>query len=535
QYPHCWRSKTPVVFRAMDQWFVSLDKGGLRDRVLRAIEEIGFTPEWGRSRIRGFLEARPDWCISRQRSWGVPIPVFHDEEGTPLLDAEVVRSIARKVEKAGTDIWFEATAEELLKDVSLPKEWQGKQLRKGTDTLDVWIDSGCSHRAVLQQEEDLKWPADLYLEGSDQHRGWFQSSLWTSMIADGAPAYANLLTHGFVVDGDGRKISKSDGKPQTADSYINRFGADIVRLWVCSEDFRSDVPLSDEIFQQVIHIYRSIRNTLRFQLGNLFDFDGESNGIPLTELSPLDQWALRETSRMLDEVTSAYQANEFHKVVQAINRFCGNALSATYHDALKDRLYTLAPNHPLRRSSQTAIEIILEVLTRVIGPLIPYTADEAWAHHLTNEDFTEEALCLQPWPKADASWYTEDTVAEIQAIFDFKANLLNEKLEELRARKLIGQSLDAEVEIHGIPSDDTFAILREREAELPELFIVSSVVLSDALTGGLSVEVRHAPGVRCPRSWRWVSELVSAGSWGEVSPRCAKALAARTFMHDASS
>ncbi len=535
QYPHCWRSKTPVVFRAMDQWFVSLDEDGIREATLEAIDGVGFTPDWGLNRIRGFLEARPDWCISRQRSWGVPIPVFHDEEGEPLLDAEVVRAIADKVEKAGTDLWFAATEEELLEGVPLPEQWANKQLRKGTDTLDVWIDSGCSHRAVLQREDILKWPADLYLEGSDQHRGWFQSSLWTSMIADGRPPYENLLTHGFVVDGNGRKISKSDGKPQTADSYIARFGADVVRLWVCSEDFRNDVPLSEEIFKQVTQIYRSLRNTLRFQLGNLHDFDRVNSRVSLTELSPLDQWALRETTGMLDEVTAAYEANEFHKAVQVIVRFCGLVLSATYHDVLKDRLYTLAPNDPLRRSSQTAIEIICGVLVRVVGPITPFTADEAWAHYLQGEDFADEALCLQPWPKPDVSWYDEEVVAEIQAIFDFKANVLNEKLEELRTRKEIGQSLDAEVEIRGTPADDTFAILSKREAELPELFIVSSVVLVDDPDGGLEVEARHAPGVRCPRSWRWVPELVSAGSWGEVSPRCVQALANRPIMDEVSS
>ncbi|MGE4551331.1 MAG: isoleucine--tRNA ligase, partial [Opitutales bacterium] len=280
QYPHCWRSKTPVVFRAMDQWFVSLDKDGMREAALEAIEKVDFTPDWGRSRIRGFLEARPDWCISRQRSWGVPIPVFHDEDGEALLDAGIVRGIAEKVEKSGTDLWFEASEDELLEGIPLPEEWQGKTLRKSTDTLDVWIDSGCSHKAVLQREDILKWPADLYLEGSDQHRGWFQSSLWTSMIADGRPPYLKLVTHGFVVDGDGRKISKSDGKSQTADSYIARFGADVLRLWVCSEDFRNDIPLSEEIFKQVTQIYRSLRNTLRFQLGNLYDFKRERDGVP---------------------------------------------------------------------------------------------------------------------------------------------------------------------------------------------------------------------------------------------------------------
>ena len=534
QYPHCWRSRTPVIFRAMDQWFVSLDKDEMREAVLSAIAKVGFTPEWGRTRIRGFLEARPDWCISRQRSWGVPIPVFHDPDGEPLLNAEIIRGLADKVEKEGTDLWFTATEDELLEGIELPVEWQGRQLRKGTDTLDVWIDSGCSHRAVLQREEILKWPADLYLEGSDQHRGWFQSSLWTGMIADGRLPYENLLTHGFVVDGDGRKISKSDGKPQTAESYIKRFGADVVRLWVCSEDFRNDIPLSEEIFQQVTQIYRSLRNTLRFQLGNLSDFDLERDGVPLAELSPLDQWALSETAKMLKEITIAYEANEFHKAVQIITRFCGNVLSATYHDVLKDRLYTLASDDPARKSSQQAIEIIFGVLVRVTGPILPFTADEAWAHHLAGVDFIEEALCFQSWPEVNEDWYSEKVVSEIQAILDFKADVLNEKLEELRARKEIGQSLDAEVEIKGPDSDELLTIFRKREQELAELFIVSNVILVDDADASFSVDVRHASGVRCPRSWRWVPELVEVGSWGEVSPRCAKVLAARSFIDEVS-
>lgn len=533
QYPHCWRSKTPVVFRAMDQWFVSLDKDDMRANALEAIESVAFTPDWGRSRIRGFLESRPDWCISRQRSWGVPIPVFHDEDGEALLDASVVRGIADKVEKSGTDIWFEAPEDQLLEGISLPEQWQGKNLRKGTDTLDVWIDSGCSHRAVLQREDSLKWPADLYLEGSDQHRGWFQSSLWTSMIADGKPPYERVLTHGFVVGGDGRKISKSDGKPQTADSFVALYGADVVRLWVCSEDFRNDIPLSEEIFKQVTQVYRTLRNTLRFQLGNLYDYERERDAVPFTNLSPLDQWALHETTEMLKQATSAFEANEFHKVVQLISRYCGNVLSATYHDVLKDRLYTLAPDHPLRKSSQTAVDIILSVLIRVIGPIIPYTADEAWAHYSRGEDFADDdALCLQSWPQPDSSWYDKAVVSEIQAVFDFKTTILNEKMEELRTRKEIGQSLDAEVEIRGASNDPIFSILRKREAELPEYFIVSSVILMETSNSELCVEVRQAPGVRCPRSWRWVPELVSAGPWGEVSPRCAEALADRPIIDE---
>ncbi|MFP6887618.1 MAG: class I tRNA ligase family protein, partial [Opitutales bacterium] len=518
-----------VVFRAMDQWFVSLDKEGMRTAGLKAIDKVAFTPEWGRNRIRGFLEARPDWCISRQRSWGVPIPVFFDEDGEPLLDATVVRALADKIEKAGTDLWFKASAEELLEGIALPEPWQGQPLEKGSDTLDVWIDSGCSHRAVLRSEEGLKWPADLYLEGSDQHRGWFQSSLWTAVVVDGEAPYKRILTHGFVVDGDGRKISKSDGKPQTVESYVNRYGADVLRLWICSEDFRSDMPLSDEILEQIVRAYRTIRNTLRFQIGNLFDFDRENDALSVQELSPIDRWALHKTADLIDGVTKAFDAYEFHRGLQLLNRHCSTILSAVYHDILKDRLYTLAPDHPLRRSSQTALDLLFRAFVRLLAPVVPFTTDEAWSHLQAGEDFCEEPIALQSWPEIDPAWRGGSEVEDIHLILAFKSTVVNDALERLREEKVIGQSLDAEVEVSGHPQNETFAALRRHEDLLPEFFITSSVVLSETLVaeGEPTVEVRHAPGIRCPRSWRWVPELVHVEPWGGVSPRCVEALHAR--------
>jgi isoleucyl-tRNA synthetase len=531
QYPHCWRSKTPVVFRAMDQWFVSLDKDDIRNAGLDALDEVAFTPEWGRNRIRGFLEARPDWCISRQRSWGVPIPVFFDEEGEPLLDANLIRSFADKVEHGGTDLWFELSAEELLAGVDLPESWKGKTLVKGSDTLDVWIDSGCSHRAVLRQKEDLKWPADLYLEGSDQHRGWFQSSLWTALLADGAPPYAHIITHGFVVDGDGRKISKSDGKPQTVESYIKRYGADVLRLWICSEDFRRDIPLSEEILDQVVRGYRTIRNTFRFQIGNLFDFDRQTDSIPLEQLSPIDLWALDNTADLIEDVTKAFDAYEFHRGIQFVNRYCSNVLSSVYHDVLKDRLYTFSPNDPLRRSSQTALDHIFQVLVKLLAPVIPFTTDEAWAYLEEGSDFCLEPLALQAWPEVDSAWRGGAKVEDVRAILAFKTTAVNEALEKLRVEKVIGQSLDAEVQVFGHPDNESFAALSRNEDCLAELFITSSVILTadPNAQGEPTVEVRHASGIRCPRSWRWVPELTHVEPWGEVSSRCAEALSTKAI------
>ncbi len=526
QYPHCWRSKTPVVFRAMDQWFVSLDKDDLRQNCMEEVQSVAFTPKWGKNRIHGFLQSRPDWCISRQRSWGVPIPVFYDDEGEALLDEKIILGLADKVEHSGTNLWFSLSEKELLEGLPIPSEWQGKSLIKGSDTLDVWIDSGCSHRAVLEKNRDLKWPADLYLEGSDQHRGWFQSSLWTSMVTSGNAPYKMVVTHGFVVDGNGRKISKSDGKPLTADSYIKKYGADVLRIWVCSEDFRRDIPLSDEILEQVVRSYRTLRNSIKFQLGNLYDFSFPNDSLNIEELTIIDRWALGQTNSLIKEVTEAFEKYEFHGCVQAINKFCSNVLSSTYHDIIKDRLYTLHASDPKRRSTQTALHLIFEALIRILGPIAPFTADEAWSFHKSSMELSEDILSLQEWPKFQDRWSQGDELSDAQEILNFKESIINESLESLRSRKEIGQSLEAEIEIK-IPVDSfLFSIFKKRREDLAEIFIVSNVSLINISKGKeIQVTSRHATGKRCPRSWRWVPELVEVSPWGEVSPRCAEVLA----------
>ncbi len=526
QYPHCWRSKTPVVFRAMDQWFVALDKDELRKKCMEEVQSVDFTPDWGKNRIHGFLQSRPDWCISRQRSWGVPIPVFYDEEGEALLDEKLILGLADKIEKLGTDAWFSLSENELLDGLPIPADWNGRTLHKGTDTLDVWIDSGCSHRAVLQNNKDLKWPADLYLEGSDQHRGWFQSSLWTSMIAFEQAPYKRVLTHGFVVDGNGRKISKSDGKPQTADSYVKKYGADVLRIWVCSEDFRRDIPLSDEILGQVVRSYRTLRNSIKFQLGNLHDFTFSEDAIPVQQLTIIDRWALSQTNSLIKEVTEAFEKYEFHRGVQAINKFCSNVLSSTYHDIIKDRLYTLHPSNSKRRSTQTALHLVFESLIRILGPMAPFTADEAWSFHQSGKDITADFLALQAWPKVTEEWDEGKELSDAQTILDFKDLKVNDSLESLRTRKEIGQSLEAEIEIRIPLSDPLLTLFQQREEDLAEMLIVSNVIIVEASEDEeLQVISRHASGQRCPRSWRWVPKLVSIEPWGEVSPRCAEVLA----------
>jgi len=377
--------------------------------------------------------------------------------------------------------------------------------------------------AVLKKRSNLHWPADLYLEGSDQHRGWFQSSLLTAVITNDQAPYKEVLTHGFVVGQDGKKISKSDGKPQTADYFVKKFGADIIRLWVASIDFRHDIPISDEIMKHIADSYRTLRNTLRFQISNLADFDPEKDAVAYASLEPIDRWALHRTAELLRKVTEAYDDMEFHRAYQQITHFCTVTLSAAYHDLLKDRLYTFAANSPARRSSQTVLHQIFHVLTRILAPILSFTADEAWAYGEENRDFTENSVHLQDWPEAPAEWTDPKLSNEIEALLEFRDEV-NDHLEVCRQKKEIGKSLDATVKIRGKFDDPTFVRLTDYEPFLPELFIVSDVVLDSQETGPISISASHAEGDRCQRCWRWVPELSEIAEGVEVCPRCLEAI-----------
>jgi isoleucyl-tRNA synthetase len=547
QYPHCWRSKTPVVFRAMDQWFIGLDKplGGkhhlppgapaaqtttLREKAAASINSVKWIPATGENRIGGAIASRPDWCISRQRAWGVPIPAFFGPHGQAHLEPSVIRALADKFERGGSNLWFEQDAEQLLADIPHAHHWP-RPLKKSTDTLDVWIDSGSSHFAVLKNPAlGLQWPADLYLEGSDQHRGWFQSSLWTALATDGAPPYKAVLTHGFIVDEKGKKISKSDGKPQTADDYVKKYGADLIRLWIASEDFRADIALSDNIFSHVTNAYRNLRNTLMYQLGNLADFDPARDAVGPEHFTALEKWVLHQLHGLISEVTAAFSAYDFHVGVKAIDQFVSVTLSRQYHNILKDRLYTFAPGAPERRAAQTAIYHTLRALLGLLAPVLPFTTDEAWSHLTTGRDLADDSIHLQAWPVADAAWTSPDftqTAADLDALFKFREQV-HEKLEVLRQEKKIGKDLDAVVTFSG--GEDPFPLLRRYAAQLPEIFIVSEVRIAP---GSGPVQISAIPAadfglVRCPRSWRWVPELMSAAGFAEkVSPRDRDALAAK--------
>ena len=532
-YPHCWRSKTPIIFRAVDQWFVSLDQAGMRQTALAEITKIaaaqGWIPAWGEARIRGAVESRPDWCISRQRSWGVPIPAFYDAKKKAYLDASVARALADKIAQHGTNIWYDSTPEQLLAHVTLPAEWPAPaELTCGRDTLDVWIDSGSTQAAVLKRGQGgSSWPADLYLEGSDQHRGWFQSSLWCSVIAWGGAPFKAVLTHGFIVDKDRQKISKSSTyqKPQTADAYIAQHGADVIRLWIASQDFRDDIPVDDEILKHVGEAYRLFRNTFRFQLSNLFDFDATRHTVPVEKLDVLDRWALHQTAGLIEECTKAYDAYEFHRVYQLCNQFCAVTLSATYHDVLKDRLYTLGANHPLRRSSQTALRHIFQSLVKLLAPFLTFTADEAWSFATTGQEYGTDSIHLQDWPVAAADWRNSEIETELAALLQLRTKV-NETLEPLRQAGTIGKSLDAVLTVTGTPDEAVGRALGKHREFLAELFIVSQVTLTPQPAASLGLTARHAREagfVRCPRCWRWVSNL-NPTSTGEVCPRCEEAL-----------
>jgi isoleucyl-tRNA synthetase len=541
-YPHCWRSKTPIIFRAVDQWFVSLDKDNVRAKALDEITKIaatqGWIPAWGEARIQGAVESRPDWCISRQRSWGVPIPAFYDAQKNAYLDGSVARAIADKIAQHGTNLWYNSSPAQLLEGVRLPANWPAaSSLTGGRDTLDVWIDSGSSHAAVLRRNKGgTHWPADLYLEGSDQHRGWFQSSLWTSVIAFNAAPYKAVLTHGFIVGKDGKKISKSGQyeKPPTSDNYVNQYGADVIRLWIASQDFREDIRVSDldkdlknasSILNVVAESYRLFRNTFRYQLSNLFDFDPTRDAVAVASMDALDRWALHQTAKLIRECTEAFEAYEFHRVYQLCNQFCSVTLSATYHDILKDRLYTLGTHSKLRRSSQTAIHHIFSSLVRLLAPVLTFTADEAWSYATAKTEYSSESIHLQPWPVAPAEWTDSALDEEFAALLRVRTQV-NEAIEPQRAAGKLGKSLDAGIELSSSNDTPTFLALDKHRSFLPELFIVSHVGLGSAKGADFNVTVRPCNElglVRCPRCWRWVPGLETTAH-GDTCPRCAEAL-----------
>ena len=573
-YPHCWRSKTPIIFRAMDQWFIKIDHTFSEGRVTRVpnqnesqglaelvpptntfrsaalaeIDRVKWIPDWGVNRIKGAVQSRPDWCISRQRTWGVPLPAFYDTKGEAILDAQIVRNAADLIDKHGSNIWFEKSAGELWSLVK-PKDWKGAEaVAKSNDTLDVWIDSGSSSRAVLMRRgelshsegrvprvpdsedqmgtrgarpsEVLDFQADVYLEGSDQHRGWFQSSLLLSLAGNGAAPFKTVLTHGFMVDADREKISKSKQgayeKPQTAEAYVKKYGADVVRLWVASQDYRSDIVVSEERTNKVGETYRAIRNALRYQLSNLYDFDPAKNSVREDELNGIDRKILAEFSILQHEVMGekgAYANYEFHVVYQKLSQFVAVELSSQYHDWVKDWLYTDSANSHRRRSTQTVLHRLVTGLCQMLAPILAFTADEAWEfvpgkkeNSVHESEFKQNTFTLDP-----------DELGKWHWLKQWREKILPE-LEKARQAKTIGKALDAKIEFV-VPQVQWQ--LSDPEL-LRELVNVSALKITVGETD--SIVVSKADGQKCERCWHWETDIGQNAEHPTICGRCVVAV-----------
>ncbi len=504
QYPHCWRCKEPILFRATNQWFCSVED--FKDQTIKAIETVKFIPEWGQDRMIGMVRDRNAWCISRQRTWGVPIPVFYcDDCGEYIIDDTTIGAVSALFKKEGADAWYTHTAAEILpQGYTCPKCGNGKSFTKESDIMDVWFDSGTSHASVMENWENQSWPCDLYLEGTDQYRGWFQSSLLTAVAWRGQAPYKAVCTHGWVVDGEGRKMSKSLGNGIEPEDIIKDFGADILRLWVASSDYHADIRISKDILSQMSEVYRKVRNTARYILGNLDGFDPDTHSVAHQDLLDLDKWALARLDQLIERVHKAYEEFEFHIVYHALHNFCTIDMSNFYLDIIKDRLYVEKADSKARRAAQTTMHRILRALDLMIAPIIPFTAEEIWSFMPASKDYNGESVVLNEMPKVSTG-IDKEFLARWDKIIAVRSDV-NKALELSRSQKVIGKSLEAKVVLHC--DGDLYDFLQKEIAELPTIFIVSQVELlkggSGNFTGemeGLTVDVVAADGEKCERCW----------------------------------
>ena len=544
-YPHCWRCRRPVIFRATEQWFIQLDHRDLRGRALAEIRKAEWNPEWGRERIANMIATRPDWCISRQRIWGVPIIVFYCESCNALYtDHSALSRVVEMFRTETADVWYTKTAAELLPPGTKCGQCAGTEFRQERDILDVWFDSGSSHLAVLGKETGLPWPADLYVEGNDQYRGWFHSSLLVAVaLRDHAP-YRQVATHGWVLDEHGHAMSKSLGNVIEPQTILNSHGAEILRLWVASMDFREDVRISKEMLTRLSDSYRKIRNTFRYCLANLYDFDPAKDQVPAGQMMEVDQWALLRTARLIEQCRGAYRKFEFHKVYHALYNFCTVELSAFYFDILKDRLYTAAPNSLSRRSAQTALYRIADTLVRLVAPILCFTTEEVWGH-LPARPAELGSVHLTTFPESAelSSGLSEAQLKRLEnwdLLIAVREQVLK-ALETARKEKFIGNSLEAKVEISA--EGDWARLLEEYRASLPMVFLVSQVLLgagaprdeppaapgaTDGGTGGavpgLRVAVWRADGQKCERCWNYSVRVGESAEFPSLCERCVAVL-----------
>jgi len=521
-YPHDWRTKKPVIFRATAQWFASIKD--FRGDLLQAINETKFVPAWGETRLYNMVRDRGDWCISRQRAWGVPIPVFYAENGEPIITDETIDHISNLFREHGSNIWFEKEAKELLPEGFTHPGSPNGEFTKETDIMDVWFDSGSSHQAVLLERDDLERPADLYLEGSDQYRGWFNSSLSTGVAVTGKAPYKGILSHGFVLDGDGRKMSKSLGNVVVPAKVMNQLGADILRLWVASVDYQADVRVSDPILKQVAEVYRKIRNTFRFLLGNLADFNPETDAVAFEDLREVDQFMLVKLNKLIENTHQAYENYEFAGVYHAVNNFCTLDLSSFYLDFAKDILYIEAANHPDRRAIQTVLHESLLSLVKLVAPILPHTADEVWSFIPA---VTEESVQLTDLPVAKDIPNAKSLETKWNAFLKLRDEVLK-ALEEARNAKVIGKSLTAKVALY--VNAETKELLDSIKENIAQLFIVSDFEVAgmydDAPENAMKLEqaaivVTKAEGETCERCWVVTPEVGKVEEFPTVCPRCA--------------
>ena len=520
-YPHCWRCKKPVIFRATEQWFISLDKNGLRQKALDEIDRVRWIPTWGRDRIFNMLQVRPDWCISRQRTWGIPITIFYCEKcREPFWSNESFRNVIKAVEESGADIWFEKDASYFLPRGTTCKKCNNPTFVKEEDILDVWFDSGVSWAAVCKERKELTYPVDMYLEGSDQHRGWFHSSLLTSVGNEGQAPYKSVLTHGFVVDGTGRKMSKSLGNVIAPEEIIEKYGAEILRLWATYEDYRDDIKISKDIINRLVETYRRVRNTLRFLHANIHDdFDPTQHSVSYDQLSYLDKWLLSRLHRLIERVRDAYNTYTFHTIYHAVQNFCTVDLSALYLDIVKDRIYVENKNALKRRASQTVIYETLVSLLKLIAPILSCTAEEMWT--FLKGYVQEESIFLASFPESRKELIRPEVEEEWEKIWRIR-ELANKKIEEKRVEKVVGHSLDTRIVIKASESD--FALLGRLGHELKDVFIVSQIDLQKG-DSDTEITVSKADGQKCERCWQYATDITAAaGKFPNTCKRCADTL-----------